>query len=322
MSRRSVAVTLSMAVCIIVSAIPATAQSFRVQCPSSTITHPTPTLTTAGAITEPAYNGPTIFKCTVPNGCGGTAGNVGYLVPTTNMNGAIKCQQVSGGDGYSTMANGTQTFMFSFGPLSGLADIANGQPGTEFPDVFNKPYTSTFLPGDPATTDGASDGTSYVGATNPGIFGYNGAVGLVPDIANLVSIYDITLETGSQPVVIVQANAPLGLSVGQTVQICGTGTYTAAPMAPCGTGTASLNGYDGSYTVNAQPDGRRNQLRLFRQLQFHDYPRHGASQPGRHSRISNRHRGDASSDRWPRGSTADHGCGRDEREHSRAAGCI
>jgi hypothetical protein len=29
----------------------------------------------------------------------------GYVTPTAYVNGAIKCQQVSGGDGYSTMAN-------------------------------------------------------------------------------------------------------------------------------------------------------------------------------------------------------------------------
>jgi hypothetical protein len=159
--------------------------------------------------TEPAYDGATVFTCSVTGGCT-ASNNVGYLMPTGNVNGAIKCQQVSGGDGYSTMANGTQTFMFSFGPLSGLADIANGQPGTEFPNVFNKPYVGTFLPGDPATTDGASDGSSYVGAAKPGLFGYNGAVGLVPDIANLVSIYDIAETTDGTRTVVVQANAPLG----------------------------------------------------------------------------------------------------------------
>ena len=85
------------------------------------------------------------------------------------MNGAIKCQQISGGDGYATMGDGTQTYMFSFGPLSGLADIANGQPGTEFPSVFNTPYAGpTLTPGDP---------------TNIGLgsFTYNGAIGQVPD---------------------------------------------------------------------------------------------------------------------------------------------
>src|SRR6266576_6407068 len=121
----------------------ANAQSFRVQCPTSTITHPN----AANNNSEPAYTAP------------------------TNVNGAIKCQQISGGDGFSTMGDGTQTYMFSFGPLSGLADIANGQPGTEFPSVFKTPYSGTpLLPGDPATT---VDGS--------GSFTYNGAVGLVPE---------------------------------------------------------------------------------------------------------------------------------------------
>src|ERR1700687_239223 len=121
------------------------AQSFRVQCPTSTITHPVGgALLPADNNSEPAYNGPTTFT----TDAGGQ-----FLKPSGNVNGAIKCQQVSGGDGYSTMANGTQTFMFSFGPLSGLADIANGHPGTEFPNVFNTTYPGTFLPGDPATTD-------------------------------------------------------------------------------------------------------------------------------------------------------------------------
>jgi len=57
--------------------------------------------------------------------------------PTGVVNGAIKCQQISGGDGYATMANGVQTYLFAFGPLSGLADIKAGLPGTEFPTVFN-----------------------------------------------------------------------------------------------------------------------------------------------------------------------------------------
>src|SRR5437667_11410764 len=131
------------------------AQSFRVQCPTSTITHPV----AANNNSEPAYAGPTY------------SGTSGYPAAPAHVNGAIKCQQISGGDGYSTMGDGTQTYMFSFGPLSGLADIASGQPGTEFPSVFNTPYSATpLLPGDPATT---VDGS--------GSFTYNGAVGLVPE---------------------------------------------------------------------------------------------------------------------------------------------
>ena len=140
MSRRFAGAVVSLAVFILASTACATAQSFRVQCPTSTITHPS-TLSNNNA--EPAYSAPTTLSL---NGSG-------YLVPTANVNGAIKCQQVSGGDGYSTMANGTQTFMFSFGPLSGLADITNGRPGTEFPSVFNTTYQGTLLPGDPATTE-------------------------------------------------------------------------------------------------------------------------------------------------------------------------
>jgi FtsP/CotA-like multicopper oxidase with cupredoxin domain len=113
----------------------ARAQSFRVQCPTSTLAHP------AATAAEPAYTAPTYL---------GTA-----LTPTGPVNGAIKCQQISGGDGYATMADGTQTYLFAFGPLSGLNDIANGYPtgGTEFAPTFLKPY-----PTDP-----------------------NGAVGLMPD---------------------------------------------------------------------------------------------------------------------------------------------
>jgi len=140
--------------------VAASAQSFRVQCPTTTITHPA-----ANNDHEPAYSGPTQF----------TQGTNGYLVPSHNVNGAIKCQQISGGDGYATMGDGTQTYMFSFGPLSGLADIIAGRPGTQSPSTFNTVYpggtANPLQPGDPATT-----------INNGGLFTYNGAVGLVPDV--------------------------------------------------------------------------------------------------------------------------------------------
>jgi len=141
-------------------------QSFRVQCPTSTITHPT----AANNNSEPAYSGPTTF----------TTGSKGYEVPSGNVNGAIKCQQISGGDGYATMGDGTQTYMFSFGPLSGLGKIANGQPGTDFPSEFNTVYTGPIplQPGDPATTVGISP----VPVTGiPPFSFYDGAVGLIGD---------------------------------------------------------------------------------------------------------------------------------------------
>src|SRR6202158_532358 len=138
----------------------ASAQSFRVQCPTSTITHPDTTATQLLNSSEPLYAGPTY------------TGTNGYGTAPTNVNGAIKCQQISGGDGFATMGDGTQTYMFSFGPLSGLSYIASGQPGTDFPSEFNTVYSGAtrLMPGDPATTvDGGHT------------FSYNGAVGLAPD---------------------------------------------------------------------------------------------------------------------------------------------
>jgi len=115
----------------------ARAQSFQVQCPDHTLTHPV----AANNNSEPAYTS------------------------ATAVNGAIKCQQISGGDGFATMGDGTQTYMFSFGPLSGLSKIAAGQPGTDFPNEFNVVAPFTLVPGDPATSG----------------LNYNGAVGLAPD---------------------------------------------------------------------------------------------------------------------------------------------
>jgi FtsP/CotA-like multicopper oxidase with cupredoxin domain len=179
MARRESVLFLFVLALVLAAALPVSAQSFRVQCPNSTITHPAATNNS-----EPAYSGPTQYA----------PGSNGYLVPSsTTVNGAIKCQQISGGDGQATMADGTQTYMFSFGPLSGLADIAAGLPGTQYPDIFNTVYTGTtigsgsaamtqpmLLRGDPATTDGVTGGAS--GAANPLAFTYNGAVGLMPDL--------------------------------------------------------------------------------------------------------------------------------------------
>ena len=104
-------------VLLVTVAATANAQTFRVQCPTTTTTH--------------------------PDGTG------------------IKCQQLSGGDGFATMADGTQTYLFAFGPLSGLADIRNGLPGTGTPATFNLRGDMDALGVDPLVTD------------------FNGAVGLV-----------------------------------------------------------------------------------------------------------------------------------------------
>jgi FtsP/CotA-like multicopper oxidase with cupredoxin domain len=210
-------------------AVPAMAQSFRVQCPTSTVTHPNPVNNNS----EPTYVGATY------------TGTNGYGTTPAHVNGAIKCQQISGGDGYAAMGDGTQTYLFSFGPLSGITDIALGKPGTEFPSVFNVRFpvtTSNFLsPGDPATTIGAATvPLSPAQLATLASYNYNGAVGLDYNIANIASIYDIS-ESGTTVTVVTNVPLDLNLKVGDKVTISG-----VAPPA----GDLPL-GYQGTFTVTA-----------------------------------------------------------------------
>ena len=310
--------------------VAASAQSFRVQCPTSTVTHPN----AANNNTELSYNaatavpfmtitniseigqtvsvtasGPGQFPGLVnnlsvgildvsPAGYDGVftirnvsktfnpatglttatfsytgARNLGLAQPggyvASNSNGAIKCQQISGGDGFSTMADGTQTYMFSFGPLSGLADIANGLPGTQFPNVFNTVYKGTLhagdplLPGDPATTDGASDSPYSVGT--PGTFTYNGAVGLTGDESVLQGVSGgarataavtgglVTDVTIINPGTGCRGNNPQGLYTGPP-----TVTFSAPPgngTTAQGSATVDANGCLSAITVNYEGSG-------------------------------------------------------------------
>ena len=108
---------------------PASAQSFRVQCPSTTTLHPT----AAAAGTNP-------------------------------VGGQVKCQEIAGGDGFATMADGTQIYLFGFGPLSGLADIYAGLPGTQSAAVFNAGYSGPNY----STTQGPNVGPlNNAGITEP-----------------------------------------------------------------------------------------------------------------------------------------------------------
>jgi FtsP/CotA-like multicopper oxidase with cupredoxin domain len=143
MPKKNVCRTTWLAALLCCVSLVASAQSFRVQCPSTTALH--------------------------------------KGLPTDQ--GGIKCQQISGGDGFATMADGTQTYLFSFGPLSGLADIAKGLPGTQNPNVFNTVATN-LRPGDPATSTGADHLPNYMQGdyANSTLFNFNGAVGLSPDL--------------------------------------------------------------------------------------------------------------------------------------------
>src|ERR1035438_7999589 len=264
-SGKSNALWLVVLVCV--TAISLNAQSFRVQCPTSTITHPN----AANNNSEPLYNGPTTF----------TTNSQGYVTPATNINGAIKCQQISGGDGYSTMADGTQTYMFSFGPLSGLTDIAAGLRGTQPPTTFNPPYpgATPLVPGDPATTDGATDGaTPGVGIGPFAPFQWNGAVGLAPEVVNTVNVSDLlegplvapaTIGTGcftpTAHTVTAYTYEALGQAVGGKVTIAGTGTpydgtYVVTGACAFVTAPAGFTQFAFQYTDSATGLAELNEL--------------------------------------------------------------
>jgi multicopper oxidase len=259
-----------------IAPLTASAQSFRVQCPTSTITHPDPTNTGVNNA-EPPYKGPTQFNLPTAGAPSGSSG--GFYTPVAGtVNGAIKCQQISGGDGYMTEADGTQTFMFSFGPLSGLADVAAGHPATQFPNVFNTPYnfpvaqggagpTAILTPGDPATSDGANSGASpwngAPGPYSPG-FTWNGAVGLAPDVAVNVTVSNLVegpvtaalypgatapgcpTTTASPYTVTAWTDAPLGLSAGAQVVIANAIAEGPTPTPP---------GYAGTWTITCVATG-------------------------------------------------------------------
>jgi FtsP/CotA-like multicopper oxidase with cupredoxin domain len=129
-------------------ALPAAAQSFRVQCPTQTALHP------------------------LANASGQVSTDPGAVGPFNSPNPHIKCQQLSGGDGFASMGDGTQTYLFSFGPLSGLKNIVNGLPGTTTAAEFNQSNLDASGKVLDVIKIGAPDGPGYP---------FNGAIGIVPD---------------------------------------------------------------------------------------------------------------------------------------------
>ncbi|MEO8306485.1 MAG: multicopper oxidase domain-containing protein [Pseudomonadota bacterium] len=121
----------------------ASAQSFKVQCPMSTKLHP------------------------LVNAAGET-GKANSKLPNPH----IKCQQISGGDGFATMGDGTQTYLFAFGPLSGLSEIVKGLPGTQ----TAKDFMTSNLDNSGNVLD-----VIKIGAPDDAGYTFNGAIGLVPD---------------------------------------------------------------------------------------------------------------------------------------------
>jgi FtsP/CotA-like multicopper oxidase with cupredoxin domain len=165
--------------------LPAAAQSFRVQCPAGTVLHPA--IVPSGDTVHDTITRPLdINPATNPTGTLNVAGKLNPLPSMANPH--IKCQQLSGGDGFATMGDGTQTYLFAFGPLSGLSNIVKGQPGTTLAREFLQSNVGTAngsitdADGNVQTigADGVLDAVK-VGAPDAG-YSFNGAIGLVPDL--------------------------------------------------------------------------------------------------------------------------------------------
>jgi hypothetical protein len=123
------------AIVLALASLPVGAQSFRVQCPEKTPLHPAP-----GDVTK----------------------------------GQVKCQEIGGGDGFATMGDGHQIYLFGFAPLSGLGDpadpinypgILTGAPGTETPGIFNSATDNRRARIEPA--DIMNNGVLYSNAPAP-----------------------------------------------------------------------------------------------------------------------------------------------------------
>ena len=167
MAKRKMSRLCSLVVLICVAALTAGAQSFQVQCPTSTITHP---------MARPMI-GTSVYR---PDGSYRSA-PMGYMKP------ASKCKrrdQMPADFGRRRLCDHGRRHAdvpFRFRTVSGLADIASGQPGTQPPSIFNGLFPAGGLPvpGDPATTNGATSSPYSVGTL--GMFNYNGAIGQVLD---------------------------------------------------------------------------------------------------------------------------------------------
>jgi hypothetical protein len=129
----------------------ASAQLLRPQCPLSTNLHPSSTTTKTTCRPNPRPGRPQICTTTT----------------VVAANPAIKCQEVSGGDGYATMGDGSQTYLFGFGPLSGLDQIAKGKPGTQPAGDFLNAYNMPDLPGVDANNGNATMPDPTYKAANP-----------------------------------------------------------------------------------------------------------------------------------------------------------
>jgi hypothetical protein len=242
------------ALLLLLAAMSANAQNFMVQCPASTLLHPNAPTSGQG---EPPYTGPHAFNTTAH----------GVTLTYISNGGGVKCQQISGGDGFMSEADGNQTFMFSFGPLSGLQKIASGQAGTDFPDEFNQPYCNdstapqapNYLNNQPNPYSGSCGPNGAVGFVAPAGFRAANVSAVVGSINSSTCAVTGTEHCGVNGFII---NDPgTGYSSPPSVSLSGVGSGATA-VATIGLGTiievavtTPGSGYTTAPTVTLTPTG-------------------------------------------------------------------
>ncbi len=272
------------AILLALFALPAGAQSFRVQCPTSTITHPGASQQRGAGLHR---DRPTL-----------TPGSNGYQVPTrererrhqvpadlrrrrlrhhgrrhADVHVLVRAAVRAGRHRQWPARNGVPEHVQSVAPSRG--------------------------PAIPATTDGDRRqhlaGFVSLAPADCTVPRTTAPSGSPATSRNLVTIFDIS-EVGNTVTVV--GNAPLGVSVGDRVTIAGSGHRRLQ---------RHLHGHR----------HQRPQPFLPGQLRFHVH--RSDHRPGRGERLARRHRLLCPENRRSRGSAADHGRGRHEREHPGAA---
>ncbi|BDG10829.1 multicopper oxidase domain-containing protein [Anaeromyxobacter paludicola] len=187
---------LALLLALGLSATAARAQSFRVQCPSATALHPRACSggTKAGA------------ACSAASDCPG-----GACAPDARYPGQIKCQEVGGGDGFATMADGHQIYLFGFSPLSGLADVQAGLPGTQPADVFNLGYLGPNYSSAGAGTCGGGTNAGEACVTVADCPDVTGTCAHAPNWAPTPNNGGITEPAGIMDMGVLAGNAPAPL---------------------------------------------------------------------------------------------------------------
>ena len=209
-------------------ATPASAQSFRVQCPNSTITHPV----AANNSAEPSYAGPTAYAkgangyVTLPQISMARSSASRYRAATATRRWPTaprhSCSRLARCPGSRTSRRARPTARSAQTPVPNSRTCSTRSTRARC-------FRATRRPPTVAPTGRPTPRAAHLN--------FNGAIGLAYDVPYINSIYDINEFAGGTTVTVV-LNAPSPFNVGDPVVISGTGGVPPA-------------GYDGTWAVSA-----------------------------------------------------------------------